>query len=98
MPGVPARWKRVVVVGVTAGLLALGAAVYLGPSKTPKQPEPPAYKPRQEVDTSGFMLNFLNMEPWSPHAELEDYADSYRQVIPRGLEVLDQMFRTKSQP
>jgi hypothetical protein len=74
------------------GVVALGLFMFLGAKPASKEPEPPepfAYRPRQVIDTSGYLAVFESIEPWRAEASLEEYAAAYKQAVPRGLAAMD---------
>ncbi|MBI2806481.1 MAG: VCBS repeat-containing protein [Planctomycetes bacterium] len=86
-------WLLVVLV---MGALGVGGYLAFGPG--PKQPETLAYKPRQGIETSGFLAVFNSIERWRPDASLDDYAKAYRQAIPRGLALMDKSLESDLHP
>ncbi len=85
--------------GAIAPLILLGGVVArftvgfqsLRPQPAPEEPKQPdgpppiAYRPRQQLETSGFMAVFAVVPPWRADASLEEYSAAYQQATLRGL-------------
>ncbi len=90
-----ARSQSLMLLGGVVVLGAAAAFVFLRPGPTPAPaattPAPPAaeHKPRQDIETSGFLAVFGSIERWRPDASLDDYAAAYTNAIPRGHSSLD---------
>jgi hypothetical protein len=54
------------------------------------EPEEGQYEPRQSIETSGFGVTNLGMEPWGPDATLEQIAALARQAPARSMARIDQ--------
>jgi hypothetical protein len=83
------------------GLACLGGTLYFVWEPAPeeaRQLRRPTYRPRQEIDTSGYRAVFDGIPPWPRDASLEDYSTAYEQAIPRGLASLDRHLERGFQP
>ncbi len=72
--------------------------VIVGSSSVSGEREQLSYQPRQEIETSGFLAVFHNIEPWRPDASFEEYAAAYQQAIPRGLASVERDLETGIRP
>jgi hypothetical protein len=71
-------------VAVFAVAVAAGAYFVLRP--VPSKPEPQRsleYRPRQGIDTGGYLAVIKAMEPWKPTASLEEIGRAWKDGLPR---------------
>lgn len=97
MAGHMGRMRRRVIVGVLLAA-AVSGTVYLvfrsspppPPSKGSKPSQTLNYRPRQGIDTGGYLAVIGAMEPWKPTATLAEVASSWKGGLPRLNAQLDQ--------
>ncbi len=86
-------WLAAAALALLASGLLYGVLVMVRPPHSAARPAPPAveYKPRRQMDTSGFLSSMMNVRPWKPDASLFEVADAYRAVAPEGLRAMDRV-------
>ncbi len=97
-----------VLIGCLVGLIPLSIVMFLSCFR-PASKEPNslgseqsfsslAHRPRQQIETSGFLTVYAGIDPWPSNASLEEYAAAFDQSIPRGLMFMDKCLETEALP
>jgi hypothetical protein len=58
----------------------------------------PAYKPRLDLDTSGFVTAVMGVSRWGPTASLEEISTAWQRVASEGLAQIDRQLALPGQP
>ena len=86
------------------GFVILSCLVMFRPTPATKKETSPVpqprlvYQPRQAIDSSGFLVVYAGIDPWSPNSSLADYATAYERAIPDGLAFMDRSSQNGTLP
>jgi hypothetical protein len=85
--------RRIICLVVLAAACAAAGLWLWRNTRRPRGPapkEPVSYQPRQPLDTSGFTLAVLGIDPWKDPASLEDIRKAFSQLGAREIKDIDQ--------
>jgi hypothetical protein len=79
--------------GALCVLLGLAIWLVVRPKTQNLEPARLAYKPRQPIETSGFIAGFHFIKPWGTEATLDECAAAYKRSFPGGMKYLERAFQ-----